>query len=152
MGVAIAILVVLLIIETAIIFLMWKVLKSTFNNLENILNLSNEYSDMVSDFQSILNIQNEVAYDGKYYPCVLFMSIEFNHPHTEMIADFSLYDSKKIIGLLIKSTSSLDDFIKDNPLLAMYKDTDFEKECHIIVPKAFVYSPMKGVWSWRPME
>lgn len=149
MGVAIAILVILLIIETAIIFLMWKI---TFGNLKNILNMSNEYSDMVSEFQSILNMQNEVAYDGKYYPCVLFMSIEFNCLHTEMIADFSLYDSKKVIGLLIKSTNSLDDFIEDNPLLARYKDTDFEKECHIIVPKAFVYSPMKGVWSWKLME
>ena len=154
MIVAIIILSILAIAEAEIIFLLWKVLFCTFGNLENVLSAVQGYSEMFDELADLTNIKYEKAYDGKYYPCTLFMSINFENPHTEIIADFSLYEKKKIIGLNIKTEESLDDYIKKNEMLAAYKDTEVEKnkECHIVIPKVIVYSPMEGVWTWKYME
>lgn len=154
MIVAIIILSILAIIEAGIIFLLWKVFFRTFGNLENVLGAVQGYSEMFDDLADLANIKYEKAYDGKYYPCTLFMSINFENPHTEIIADFSLYEKKKIIGLNIKTEDSLDDYIEKNEMLAAYKGTEVEenKECHMVIPKAIVYSPMEGVWTWKYME
>lgn len=154
MGIIIGILIAVALLEAAIIFFLWKVLKNTLEKLETVLEISEGYSEMVNELQSWINIENDLAYDGKYYPCVLLMSINFEHPHTEIVADFSMYEKLKIVGLNIKTQDSLDDYIKRNPNLESYKDSevDINKELNLLIPKAIVYQPMEGLWTWKPTE
>lgn len=148
MIIALIIVSVLFLSSLGIIFLLWKVLKNTFNNLEKL-------NDIVKD---MLNIQAEeyeieTAYNDKYYFCdLLLLSVEFEAPHTEISADFSLYDSKKIGGLRIKTKESFEDYFGEDRYEEMqshFNDIKNNNECNIIVPKAVLYEPIEGVWSWK---
>ena len=143
MIIALIIVSAIMLLSLAFNFILIKVLKSTF---DIIIKSENLFS---------FEIDHDKAYDGKYYPCkLLLMSIDFGHPHTEMIADFSMYDDKKIIGLNIKTKSPLESFIKSNPELVQYHRERFgdENSCNVMIPSAIVYSPIEGAGAWKPQQ
>ncbi len=146
MIIALIIVSVLFLSSLGIIFLLWKVLKNTFDNLEKL-------NAIVKD---MLNIQAEeyeleTACNDKYYFCdLLLLSVEFEALHTEIAADFSLYDSKKIAGLRIKTKDSFEDYFRGDEYEQLYfNNIENNNECNIIVPKAVLYEPIEGVWSWK---
>lgn len=148
MIIALIIVSVLFLSSLGIIFLLWKVLKNTFDSL---IKLNAIVEDM-------LNIQAkeygiETAYNDKYYFCdLLLLSVEFEAPYTEITADFSLYDSKKIGGLRIRTKDSFEDYFGGDgheEMQLYFNDIENSNECNIIVPKAILYEPIEGVWSWK---
>lgn len=148
MIIALIIVSVLFLSSLGIIFLLWKVLKNTFNNLEKLNAIVKDMLDIQAEEYEL-----ETAYNDKYYFCdLLLLSVEFEAPHTEIAADFSLYDSKKIAGLHIKTKDSFEDYFDEDRHEEMqlhFNDIENNKECNIIVPKAVLYEPIEGVWSWK---
>lgn len=120
MKIVLTILVVLLLASAAIIFFLYKVLKNTCKELIK-LTLENEIDDSLED-----------AYDGKYYPCTLFLEVVRGSPH-ERIFDFSLYESHKVVGVKM-----------------IFDEDDEELYGTRIIPKATVYQPVEGCWMWKP--
>ena len=115
---AIIILSVLLIGSIAFIFWLFKVLKNTCE----IINFS---------LNTLMGEMPE-AYDGKYYPCTLFLDVTRGSPH-ERIYDFSLYESHNVIGVKL-----------------IIDEDDEELYGTKIIPRAIVYQAMEGCWMWKP--
>lgn len=124
MKVALIITIVIAVALVAFIFFLCWVLKNTFKTF-----ICSSFDSIVSE----LPIDLETAYDGKYYPCTLLLQIDktTDGTHTQ-IYDFSLYDSRKLVGLQIIT----DEFDED------------EYGTHII-PHAIVYQPFEGDWLWK---
>ena len=114
-------------------FFLWKILKNTYKIL--IDNEQKNNIDELAELRAALNnFDNNIAYDGEYYPGHLFLSIE---PNTEddalvQIMDFSFYEKYKIIGCTIKYNQASED----------------DYGTHMI-PKVVVFQPMEGVWTWK---
>jgi hypothetical protein len=117
MIIAICVLAVLLCLSVAFNFLLWWVLKNTYKHF----------------FTTVENLQDGIAYDGEYYPCTLLLSVSrSNSTEITEVYDFSMYDSKNIIGYYVSS----DDFE--------------EMECgQYWIPDATVYQPREGIWAWK---
>ena len=63
-----------------------------------------------------------------------------------------MYDSKKIAGLRIKTKDSFEDYFgKDGheEMQLHFNNSENSDECNIIIPKAVLYEPIEGVWSWK---
>lgn len=125
MKIALIITIIIAVALAAFIFFLCWVLKNTFKTF-----ISSSIGSMISE----LPIDLETAYDGKYYPCTLLLSIQKSNDGTHtQIYDFSMYDSHKIVGLQIVSDE--------------FEDEDEYGE-HI-VPHAIVYQPFEGDWLWK---
>ena len=74
MGIIIAILSMLLVLSVALNFILWKVLKNTCLGLMS--NLNQENDDGLEDLLlGLRNFENNVAYDGEYYPGHLLLEV-----------------------------------------------------------------------------
>lgn len=141
MAIVLAIVSVILLLSLAFNLILWKVLKNTFHTLIEAETM------LKSDFCE------GIAYDDNYYYCkLLMMTIEFEQPHTQMIADFSLYDEKQVIGLSIKTKHTMKHYFSKMPEAYITQKEAFgDKEAHVMIPSAVVYAPAEGVWTWKPM-
>ena len=109
------------------------------------------------------NINLESAYDGKYYPGTLILQTNFNMPKEEIIVDFSMYETKKIIGYTVNITESpptLEQVVGGKENLELLKnefgyDEELYKKMFLNVNKptihknVLVYQPIKGLWKWK---
>lgn len=131
MIIAIIVLSILFIGSIALNFLLLKVLKNTFDNIDSMMQID--------------NIKKEVAYDDKYYKGDLILTTQFNQKQDSMITDFSLYDEKKIIGITVNTK-------EDIPYRKMWEEAgmsaeDLEKP--VLLKNCIVYQPIKGLWKWK---
>ena len=134
----IAILAVLLAAALAFIFWLLKVLKNTFNIVENMMDI----------------IENKVprnlrqAYDGKYYPATVIARMEFGAAQEATITDFSLYDTKKIVGFTIYTVDTAEKYYGE-----LVQEFDAEELALLKQPVIFknvvVYAPQEGLWTWK---
>ena len=74
MGIIIAILSMLLVLS-ALNFILWKVLKNTCLGLMPNLNQENEDDGLEDLLLGLRNFENNVAYDGEYYPGHLLLEV-----------------------------------------------------------------------------
>lgn len=118
-------------VAAIIIFLLWWVLKNTYKSFYSI------YQENENDFDlqtALNNFDNNIAYDGDYYPGHLLLSIERNEENDDLvqIMDFSYYESNKLIGCVIK-----------------YNKLKEEQYGQFKIPGVVVFQPMEGVWTWK---
>jgi hypothetical protein len=135
MGIIIAILSVLLVLSVALNFGLWKVLKNTYSGLMSNLNQENDDDGLEDLILGLRNFENNVAYDGEYYPGHLLLEVlpnEDSKTGVMQIMDFSLYESHKIIGCQTFVNGA-------NP----------ESYGSHMVPGVVVFQPMEGVWTWK---
>lgn len=152
MGIVIGILVTLLVIAAAIIFFLVKVFFSTLEKLEEVL----DFNDILlteEDLEGLRNYEKGKAYDDKYYPCkMLLLNIKFEQKHPTIIADFSMYDSHQIAGLVIHTSETLETYAKNSKDWEEYRQNlegQGEDEANLILPQVTMYSPIEGVWTWK---
>ena len=120
MKILLIVLLILCVASAAIIFFLSRVLKNTYKELIKMV------------IEDELNFDLDSAYDGKYYPCTLFLDVTRGSPH-ERIYDFSLYESHNVIGVKL-----------------VIDEDDEELYGTKIIPRAIVYQAMEGCWMWKP--
>lgn len=128
--------------------------------LKNTLDITETAMDMVQgkDIQSA-----DVAYDGQYYPGTVILKMMYNAPQRMVVTDFSAYEENKIIMFTFYEPDSFFNHIKrvnksflDNLDIVNEEDIPDEIIQHInkptILKNMVVYSPMKGLWTWKSQE
>ena len=138
MVIAIIILSILLVGALAFIFWLLKVLKNTYEIIENVIDMTPR--------------NYKKAYDGKYYPATVISQIKFNCDSEMVIADFSMYESKKIVGFTLCIKESVREYLG----IAAEDISDETLEETIGKPAIFknviVYAPTEGMWTWKSQE
>ena len=142
MIVAIIILSILLLGAVAFIFWLLQVLKNTYDIVEQAMDMA----------QGKTPEKFKTAYDGKYYPATVISQVRFNCDSEMAITDFSLYESKKIVGFTLCTPESPHEYVG-----AAAEDIDEETlEEAFCTPTIFknviVYAPMEGMWTWKSAE
>ena len=141
MIIALVILSCIVIAETAFIFWLSKVLKNTFEITQNTMDILMNKPPR--------NLQE--AYDGKYYPATVFATIQFNANQEMTITDFSRYEDKKIVGFIIYTPKSMDEWYGYD--LSELSDEAKEKLAQpAIFKNAIVFAPKEGMWTWKSSE
>ena len=137
MIVALVIVSILLIGSLALNFLLIKVLKNTS---EKIIAVKNYLSEMEC-------LNEEKAYDGKYYPGAVLLTLRYECENEMIITDFSRYDDLGIIGITCCESEKYpsEEFEK----LGLSRD---EVERPQYIPNAVVYSPREGFWKWKSQD
>lgn len=144
MEIVICILAVLLASAIAFIFWMFKVLKNTFDIAENLADMA----------QGKTPRKMKEAYDGKYYPATVIAQIKFNQPHEGKIIDWSLYESKKIVGFTILTTDTMSD-VYGEEITEILETGDLPDELvaelqkPLVVKNALVYAIQEDDWLWK---
>ena len=95
-----------------------------------ILRLSNECADIIL----------EECVPKNFYRADVIATVYFNADYDGMVADFSRYEDKGIVGMSAYYTRA--------PL------NEHEEKINgipIIAPDALVYEAMKGVYTWQPL-
>lgn len=127
------------VLETAYIFLISKVLKNTFNRLVD------------ARMENKSKCNPEVAYNGKYYPANVLAQTVFGADCEMVVADFSMYDSDGIVGFSLYVPETKEEYYKE------YKGILSEEEYNIVTsnnipaifPNAQVYEIEEGTWTWK---
>lgn len=140
MVVVLIILGVLLAVAAAIIFCFWKVLKNTY--LEPYL-----AENMIE--RKPMHITK--AYNGVYYPANVIAKIEFGSPHKMKVADFSLYQKYKIVGITIFTQETLEDYYGDviKELAELDEDLVEELTKPVLLKNKLVFEISEGNWTWK---
>ena len=139
MIVLVIILGIVVVLETAYIFLISKVLKNTFNRLVD------------ARMENKSKCNPEVAYNGKYYPANVLAQTVFGADCEMVVADFSMYDSNGIVGFSLYVPETKEEYYKE------YKGILSEEEYNIVTsnnipaifPNAQVYEIEEGTWTWK---
>ena len=100
MVIALIIVCCVLAISIAINFLLWQVLKKTFSGFFPTLEMSDGDEEFEKLMQGLENFNNDIAYDGEYYPGHLLLNVEPNKESETgltQIMDFSKYEEYKKI-------------------------------------------------------
>ena len=142
MIVAIIILSILLLGATAFIFWLLQVLKNTYDIVEQAMDMA----------QGKTPEKFKTAYDGKYYPATVISQVKFDCDEEMVITDFSLYESKKIIGFTICTKDSPQKYVG---AAADEIDEEVLEEAFCtpsIFKNVIVYAPMEGMWTWKSAE
>ena len=129
-------------VAAALAFIFWLlwVLKNTFDITENVLDL------VVEKIPRNLN----TAYDGKYYPATVIALVKYDCEEESVITDFSLYESKQIVGFTICTPQSISDYY--GPLAFDLDDEELQfLEEPTIFTNVVVYAPREGIWTWKPV-
>jgi hypothetical protein len=129
-------------VAAALAFIFWLlwVLKNTFDITENVLDL------VVEKIPRNLN----TAYDGKYYPATVIASVKYDCEAESVITDFSLYETKQIVGFTICTPQSITDYY--GPLAFDLDDEELRfLEEPTIFTNVVVYAPREGIWTWKPV-
>lgn len=142
MGIVIAILAVLLLGATAFIFWLLRVLKNTFHVTENLVDLLQGKSPRAM----------KEAYDGKYYPATVIAQVKFGQPSEGKIVDWSLYETKKIIGFFMLTTDKPEDYY-EKEFIENLEEEDLEELLKpVIIKNALVYAVREDDWFWKSVE
>ncbi len=130
---------IVLMISLAINFLLFKVLKNTFEIVD-------EMSDLMLG-KTPRKFQE--AYDGKYYPANVIATVKFSQPQEMIITDFSRYESHKLVGFTVYTKETMEEYYGKEMLEGLE-----EAELELIKRPSFfkdvtVYSPQEGMWTWK---
>ena len=142
MIIAIVILSILLAGAVAFIFWLLQVLKNTYEIVENAM-------DMALG-KTLRNYKK--AYDGKYYPATVISQVKFDCDSEMVIADFSMYEDKKVVGFTICTKESMKEYIG---AAASYVPEEILEEAFgkpTIFKNVIVYAPWEGMWTWKSQE
>lgn len=142
MGIVIAILAVLLLGATAFIFWLLRVLKNTFLVTENLVDLLQGKSPRAM----------KEAYDGKYYPATVIAQVKFGQPSEGKIVDWSLYETKKIIGFFMLTTDKPEDYYGKEFIENLEEEELEELLKPVIIKNALVYAVREDDWFWKSVE
>lgn len=138
----IAILSVLLVGAVAFIFLLLRMLKNTFEVVEQAMDMT----------QGKIPAKFQTAYDEKYYPATVISLVKFNCDKESIITDFSMYEDKKIVGFTVCTKETIQEYIGD-AANSIDEETLEEAFCTpTIFKNVVVYSPMEGMWTWKSAE
>ena len=142
MIIAVIVLSMLVLAETGFIFWLLKVLKITFEVIEQAMDMA----------QGKTPAKFKAAYDGKYYPATVISQVKFNCDKEMIITDFSMYEDKKIVGFTICTKESMRDYLgaaaDDIP------DEVLEETfgTPTIFKNVVVYAPREGTWTWKSQD
>lgn len=142
MGIVIAILAVLLLGATAFIFWLLRVLKNTFHVTENLVDLLQGKSPRAM----------KEAYDGKYYPATVIAQVKFGQPSEGKVVDWSLYETKKIIGFFMLTTDKPEDYYGKEFIENLEEEELEELLKPVIIKNALVYAVREDDWFWKSVE
>ena len=156
MAAAIIILAVLFVAETAFIFWLLKVLKNTFDIVEGMIALDQGKTPRLF----------KEAYDGKYYPATVIARVIYNAPEETKIVDWSLYESRKIIGFTVTTPEPFEDYFSKDELITklgvtkedlmnneeLYKMIEHQVNKPVVIKNALVYAFAEGEWTWKLEE
>lgn len=142
MGIVIAILAVLLLGAAAFIFWLLGVLKNTFHVTENLVDLLQGKSPRAM----------KEAYDGKYYPATVIAQVKFGQPSEGKIVDWSLYETKKIIGFFMLTTDKPEDYYGKEFIENLEEEELEELLKPVIIKNALVYAVREDDWFWKSVE
>lgn len=142
MGIVIAILAVLLLGAAAFIFWLLGVLKNTFHVTENLVDLLQGKSPRAM----------KEAYDGKYYPATVIAQVKFGQPSEGKIVDWSLYETKKIIGFSMLTTDKPEDYYGKEFIENLEEEELEELLKPVIIKNALVYAVREDDWFWKSVE
>lgn len=142
MGIVIAILAVLLLGAAAFIFWLLRVLKNTFHVTENLVDLLQGKSPRAM----------KEAYDGKYYPATVIAQVKFSQPSEGKIVDWSLYETKKIIGFFMLTTDKPEDYYGKEFIENLEEEELEELLKPVIIKNALVYAVREDDWFWKSVE
>ncbi len=125
---------VLLLGSVALNFLFIRMLKNT---LERFM-LLYDYSEIQD------NIKMGKAYDDKYYPGHVVAQLKYGCPQGMIVADFSMYETHKIIGITVCESESFpeEEFTKMGLTREMVEQPQFHRN-------VTVFQPSEGMWSWK---
>lgn len=139
MIIAIIILSTLLLGAIAFIFWLLQVLKNTFQIIGEAIEITHGKTAL----------KYKTAYDGKYYPATVIAQIKFNCDQESVIVDFSMYDTKKIVGFIICTKESIQEYVGSiaNNLSQEVLEETFAQPT--IFKHALVYAPTEGTWTWK---
>lgn len=131
---ALIIICILLLGSVALNFIFVKMLKNTLEKLA-ILYDYNEIQE---------NVKMGKAYNDKYYPGHVIAHMKYDCDEELVIADFSMYETHKIIGITLcdKSPYPDEEFLK----LGLTREQVERPQFH---PDVVVFQPMEGMWSWK---
>lgn len=129
-GILCGILIALLVLTWSFIFLLWRVLKNTFLGYK--------------ELQITKELESDIAYDGKYYPGTVIATFKYDCDKELIIADFSQYEEKQLIGITILSVDP-------------YPEAEFlplgitraEAERPHLFRNVTVFQPREGFWKWK---
>ena len=129
------------------IFYLLKVLKNTFQTVEN----NTEYDKVIE------RLNKGESYDGKYYPGTVISNILFDQAADGMMVDFSAYDKNKVVRVMMLCEETIEEHIHNNPRFAEFVDLPIETVAAqltkpTIQENVIVYSPMEGFWTWKSQE
>lgn len=130
MGVLCGVLAVLLALSLAFIFLLWRVLKNTYFAMKGL--------------QIAEELKSDIAYDGKYYPGSVIATFKYDCEEEMVIADFSQYEEKKLIGITVTST----DPYPEAEFLPLGITRDEAERPHLH-RNVTVFQPREGFWKWK---
>ena len=126
---------IVVVFETAYIFLISKVLKNTFNRLV--------------DAQSKFN--PEVAYNGEYYTANVLAQTVFGAECEMVVADFSRYESHGLVGFSLYVPETKEEYYRDYKGILSEEEFKFVTSNNVpaIFPNAQVYEVEEGTWTWK---
>ena len=143
MIIAIIILSILLLGETAFIFWLLGVLKNTYEVVESALDMATGRTP--TKFKE--------AYDGKYYPATVISQVQFGCDCKAVITDFSMYEDKKIVGFILQTKETALEYIGAKSDEEIEEEVVEELQKSLAEPTIFknvlVYAPMEGMWTWK---
>ena len=142
MIIAIVILSILLARAVAFIFWLLQVLKNTYEIVENAIDMA--LGKPLRNY--------EEAYDGKYYPATVISQVKFDCDSEMVIADFSMYEDKKVVGFTICTKESMQEYI--GTVADDIPDEVLEEAIGTptIFKNVVVYAPAEGMWTWKSAE
>lgn len=127
---------------SALIFLLWQVLKNTLSALESIADIKSGKTPA----------KLKEAYDGQYYPATVIAQIQFDAPQQMTVADFSRYDMesrKGLVGFFICTQQSAADYYGDEIEMLEEDEANELFGRPAIFKDVLVYAPMEGMWTWK---
>ena len=130
MGVLCIILTGLVTLLSALIFLLWGVLKNTYFTMK--------------ELQIEKELNSDVAYDGKYYPGSVIATMKYECEEEMIVADFSQYEEKGLIGITILSK----DPYPEKELLPLGITREEAERPHLY-PNVTVFQLKEGYWKWK---
>lgn len=141
MIIAIVILACCLVAALAFIFWLSQILKNTFT-------ITADLTDIIAN-KAPRSLQT--AYDGQYYPATVIATVHFNSDQDMTITDFSLYETKKIVGFSIFTPQSLNEYYKCD-IESLGEEAIAEAMKPVIFKNVVVYAPKEGMWTWKSAE
>ena len=85
----------------------------------------------------------KTAYNDKYYHCALILQMKYGAEEPAMIADFSQYNSRRLVMLTTYTPQTREEAIEAQGL-----EKTLMCERPVLIEKAKIFEVEEGLWSW----